>query len=837
MSDIDRPDAFYLGREYDLEKKIVLDQPVFYPAHDLTTHGVVVGMTGSGKTGLYVSLLEEAALRGIPCVVIDLKGDLSNLLLNFPEMRPEDFEPWVDADDARRKNLSVSDYAHALALTWKQGLADWGADAGRVARLRDSSDWRIYTPGSEAGLPVSVIQNFAAPAGAIDRETLNERVESTTTALLGLTKISGDPVQSREHILIANLLLNAWVNGRDLDLPRLISEITAPPLRKIGTFDIDMFYPEEDRLQLALALNNLLASPSFSTWITGEPLNLASMLHGPDGKPRQLIFYLAHLEDSQRMFFLTLLLAEMLTWTRTQSGTSSLRALLYFDEVFGYLPPYPANPPTKRPLMTLRKQARAFGVGILLATQNPMDLDYKALTNAGTWLVGKLQTDRDKARLLEGLQGVAAERGTLTDSGYLDTVISSLGNQVFLLHDVHTGKPLLFHTRWALSYLYGPMTREQVAQVMAPLKAAAARNGTSSAGASAPGQVAPRTCPGCKTPAPTAAHFCMHCGGELPAPEELAAMAPAAGENGVAAALPAGQVPAHVPPVLPPSLAQFFLPVSGDGAAGPVLFQPRLLGFAEVLFNDRKHKLEYHHVYRLLAPPADAIHPEPWPMAEEIPEALLSAHEHAEGLWAEVPETVNDPKKLRRLEQTLLHFLHRNASLTIYHNRFLGLLSQSQEDREAFLQRCREAAQAAARQELEGPVESPGEDGAAPAGRRSLGGETAGAGGEAGGKVAETGGGRARRAPGAAQGGHSRDALRAGVGAVPARRWRGRPGTGAGVRGARDPAGELALGGNAAGGGSAVIPVWARGREAGLPFRARPNPLDGGPRGRESGGG
>ena len=296
---------------------------------------------------------------------------------------------------------------------------------------------------------MSVLQNFTAPVSAIDRETLNDRVESTTTALLGLTNITGDPVQSREHILIANLLLNAWTNGRDLDLPRLISEITAPPLRTIGTFDIDMFYPEADRLQLALALNNLLASPSFATWITGEPLSLASMLYDSDGKPRQLIFYLAHLDDSQRMFFLTLLLEEMLTWTRSQTGSSGLRAILYFDEVFGYLPPHPANPPTKRPLMTLLKQARAFGVGILLATQNPVDLDYKALTNAGTWFVGKLQTDRDKARLLEGLQGVATERGTLTDSAYLDTVISSLGNQVFLLHDVHTGKPQLFHTRWA----------------------------------------------------------------------------------------------------------------------------------------------------------------------------------------------------------------------------------------------------------------------------------------------------------------------------------------------------------------------------------------------------
>src|SRR5262249_47811001 len=318
---------------------------------------------------------------------------------------------------------------------------------------------------------------------------LNQKIDATTTALLGLTGIAADPVQSREHILIAQLLLNAWSKGRSLDLPELIAQIQAPPLSKIGAFDVDTFYPEKDRLKLAGALNNILAAPGFSTWIYGEPLDLARMLY--DGqKPRQVIFYIAHLEDAQRMFFLTLLLEEVLSWTRKQPGTTSLRAIVYFDEVFGFLPPYPANPPTKMPLMTLLKQARAFGVGLLLATQNPVDLDYKALSNAGTWFVGKLQTERDKARLIEGLQGVAAERGSLSDRGYLENVISALSNRVFLLHDVHKGQPLLFQSRHALSYLRGPLTREHVATLMDPLKQKMAE-ASAAAPASGAGEVIP----------------------------------------------------------------------------------------------------------------------------------------------------------------------------------------------------------------------------------------------------------------------------------------------------------------------------------------------------------
>ncbi|HQR42148.1 MAG TPA: hypothetical protein PLX97_05675, partial [Gemmatales bacterium] len=292
-------------------------------------------MTGSGKTGLCVGLLEEAALDSIPCIIVDLKGDLTNLFLQFPQLKPEDFKPWLDPEVAKRKKLTLDEMAEQTAASWKKGLADSYQPPERIQRLHDAAEWRLYTPGSEVGRPVSILQSFSAPKGNIGREELNERVESTTTALLGLTSISGDPLQSKEHILVANLLLNAWTKGQDMDLAKVISQIQDPPISRIGAFEVDTFYPPAERLKLAVSLNNILASPSFSTWIMGEGLDFNKILRSPEGKPRQSIFYLAHLEESQRMFFLTLLLSEFLSWTRSQSGTNSLRALLYVDEVFG----------------------------------------------------------------------------------------------------------------------------------------------------------------------------------------------------------------------------------------------------------------------------------------------------------------------------------------------------------------------------------------------------------------------------------------------------------------------------------------------------------------------
>ncbi|MCA9086899.1 MAG: ATP-binding protein, partial [Planctomycetaceae bacterium] len=209
-----------------------------------------------------------------------------------------------------------------------------------------------------------------------------------------------------------------------------------PPFDRIGVIGLENFYPQADRFQLAMLLNNLLASPGFSSWMEGESLDIQKMLYSPDGKPRFTILSIAHLSEAERMFFVTIFLNEVVSWMRAQSGTSSLRAILYMDEVFGYFPPT-ANPPSKTPMLTLLKQARAFGLGVVLATQNPVDLDYKGLSNAGTWFIGRLQTERDKARVLDGLEGASAAAGHAFDRRQMEVILSGLGSRVFLLNNVH----------------------------------------------------------------------------------------------------------------------------------------------------------------------------------------------------------------------------------------------------------------------------------------------------------------------------------------------------------------------------------------------------------------
>lgn len=459
--------AFYLGRPYDLATKRPQPGLVLYDSKDLVTHAVCVGMTGSGKTGLCISLIEEAALDGVPTIAIDPKGDLTNLMLTFPQLRPEDFRPWVNEEDAAKKGLTPDAYAAQQAETWRNGLASWGEDGERIKRLRDAADFAVYTPGSNAGIPVSILASFAAPPQAFrdDAELFRERVMTTATSLLALVGIEADPVQSREHVLLSTLLTNAWTDGKDLDIAALVGQVQKPPVGRIGVMDLESFYPEKERQKLALALNNLLAAPGFSTWLEGVPMDIATMLRTPEGKPRVAIVSIAHLSDDERMFFVSLLLNQILGWMRAQSGTTSLRALLYMDEIFGFFPPV-ATPPSKRPLLTLLKQARAFGLGVVLATQNPVDLDYKGLANAGTWLLGRLQTERDKARVLEGLEGVAATANASFNKGQMDTMLAGLGNRIFLMNNVHEDAPRLLETRWAMSYLRGPLTREQIKTLM-----------------------------------------------------------------------------------------------------------------------------------------------------------------------------------------------------------------------------------------------------------------------------------------------------------------------------------------------------------------------------------
>ncbi|HEY5884001.1 MAG TPA: hypothetical protein VIT88_04905, partial [Pyrinomonadaceae bacterium] len=474
MENFEKLGAFYLGRPYDLKEKKHKDGLLLYDSKDLVTHAVCVGMTGSGKTGMCIGLIEEAALDGIPSIIIDPKGDLPNLLLTFPELRPEDFAPWVNEGDAQKKGLSSAAYAAQQAEFWKNGLAQWGQDGARIKRLREAADFRIYTPGSNAGIPVSILKSFAAPPSQIveDDELLTERVNTTATSLLGLLGIDADPIKSREHILLSNILSKEWTAGRDLDIAGLIQQIQSPSLTRIGVMDLDSFFPPKDRFELAMSLNNLLAAPAFAAYMEGEPLDIQNILYTPSGKPRVAIFSIAHLNDAQRMFFVSLLLNQMLGWMRTQSGTTSLRAILYMDEIFGYFPPV-ANPPSKLPLLTLLKQGRAFGVGVVLATQNPVDLDYKGLANTGTWVIGRLQTERDKARILEGLEGVAGGTGLKFDRQEMEQILAGLETRIFVLNNVHEEGTEVFETRWAMSYLRGPLPRNQIKTLMAPVKSAA----------------------------------------------------------------------------------------------------------------------------------------------------------------------------------------------------------------------------------------------------------------------------------------------------------------------------------------------------------------------------
>ncbi len=698
--DIEKPACFYLGREYDLGKRAVQpDKFIMYDARDLTTHGVIVGMTGSGKTGLAISILEEAAIDHIPCIIIDPKGDLTNLLLQFPDLDPAAISHWINEQDAQQKGLSRQQYAEQLATRWRQGLEETFQKPERIRFVKESASWHIYTPGSEAGLALSILGTFTAPKGDLLPEALTEKAEATASALLGLTGIAGETMQSREHILISHLLLHSWEKKKDLDLAQLILAIQDPPIRTMGAYNLETFFPARDRQRFASTLNNVLAAPGFRTWTTGEPLDLSSMLY-KSGKPQQLIFYVAHLDDRQRMFFTTLLLEEILSWTRKQPGTTDLRALVYFDEVFGYLPPYPANPPSKRPLLTLLKQARAFGVGILLATQNPVDLDYKALSNAGTWFIGKLQTERDKMRLLDGLESVAAEQGSLADRSYLEAVISSLGNRVFLMHDIHRGAPVVFQTRWALSLLRGPLTREQVGELMKARKQ----------------QKAPRAIPLCRNchaalDGPDVTDRCPQCGERIwklgsagladqqfranlaraQAPMATLVPPPAPSSAGSAESLP---------PVLDHDVTQFYLQPAAN-ITGPLTYQPSVLGFAEVVFVlDKKKGKEHRQVVRLLAKPNEPGHPIDWSAARPIGEQT-EPQPRPNARWANVPASVDTGRKLKALERAFADYLYSTQKLSLWQNRSLELISEPGESAEAFRQRCHTAAAEEARQAID----------------------------------------------------------------------------------------------------------------------------------------
>jgi len=619
--DFEKLGVFYLGRPYDLAAKQAKPGWLLYDSKDLVTHAVCVGMTGSGKTGLCIGLLEEAAIDGIPALIIDPKGDLANLMLNFPQLRGEDFAPWINEDDARKKGLTPADYATQQADMWKNGLGDWGQSGDRVQKLRDAADVVVYTPGSNAGIPVSILKSFAAPSQEIldDPEMLRERISTTVTSLLGFIGVEADPVKSREHILLSTILGHTWKAGQDLDLAALIQQIQTPPIAKIGVLDLDSFYPSKERFALAMQLNNLLASPGFSAWLEGEALDVGQMLHSPGGKPRLAIFSIAHLNDAERMFFVTLLLSQTLGWVRAQSGTTSLRAILYMDEIFGYFPPV-ANPPSKQPLLTLLKQARAFGLGVVLATQNPVDLDYKGLANTGTWFIGRLQTERDKARVLEGLEGASASSGKKFDKQRMEQTLAGLGNRVFLLNNVHEDAPEIFQTRWTLSYLRGPLTRTQIKTLMDPVKR-----------------------------------------------EALSVKREISGTSRSALSTQHSALKAR--PMLPPDVPQHFIPVRGSQPSGSALiYQPMLLGTAQVRVSDSKAGVDVTQDVTVLTPISDGAVAVNWDQAMEAGLALadLESAPSDSAQFGAVPSAASKATSYETWSKDFSGWLFRNQKVDLF---------------------------------------------------------------------------------------------------------------------------------------------------------------------------
>jgi hypothetical protein len=659
---------FLLGGQIDPAQHARTDRNTTVPSGDFTTHGVIVGMTGSGKTGLGVVLIEEALQAGVPTLLIDPKGDLTNLCLTFPALAPTDFEPWVNGGDAQKAGQTVPEFAAAQAAAWTQGLAGWGIAPDRVAALRNDAEFTIYTPGSSGGVGLNIIGSLAAPAGVTDPEILGDEIEGFVSGLLGLVGVDADPLTSREHILLSNLVMNEWTSGRSLDLPTLVGMVQQPPLRKLGVFDLDQFFPPKDRTAFAMRLNGLLASPSFGAWMSGTSLDIDTMLRTEGGKPRCAIVTTAHLGDQERQFVTTLVLSKLVTWMRKQSGTTDLRALLYMDEVAGYLPPT-AMPPTKKPIMTLMKQARAFGVGVVLSTQNPVDVDYKALSNAGTWMIGRLQTDRDKSRLLDGMS--AASGGV--DVNAVGDTISGLAKREFVLRRAGKDQPEVFTTRWAMSYLRGPLTRDQIALLMADQKTAA------------------------PPPAPTSTPAPPSTAGVLPPPSGAPAAAP------VAPVLGSDQSPV-MPKVADDIAVRWVDPAAAwlrDVGADPAgtAWEPAIVCRVAMHFDDDKsefvHDQEFEAVLFPLSDQVDASRP----TAVDYDDRDLRTVGPVPCTYRLPDAPIQQKAFFARVERDLVDALVRSRTVEMLANMELKVFGRPGETPEAFAVRCHDAAGAKADEE------------------------------------------------------------------------------------------------------------------------------------------
>jgi hypothetical protein len=687
--------SFYLGRLFDSKAGKVTAKPVEYDPADLTTHAVVTGMTGSGKTGLCIGLLEEAALHGVPAIIIDPKGDLTNLLLHFPDLLPQDFQPWIDPEIVRRAGVTPEKVAGEAAEAWRDGLKEWGIDKERILALQNSVQFSIYTPGSDTGIPVSVLSSLAAPDldWETNREVLREKISSTVTALLGLVGLNDlDPIRSREHILLSNIFETHWSAGQDIDLTELILQTQTPPFANLGAFPVDTFFPAKDRMELAMVLNNILAAPAFQTWREGESLDVKSLLYTPDGKPRHSIFYLAHLSDGERMFFVTLLLSAVETWMRTQSGSSSLRALLYMDEIYGYLPPT-ANPPSKQPLLRMLKQARAFGLGLLLATQNPVDMDYKALSNTGTWFIGKLQTERDKNRLLDGLESAA---GGIPRAA-MDKLISSLGKRVFVMHNVHEKMPVLIQTRWTMNFLAGPMTRTQIPDLNALVDANSTRQ-SRYAPASAPRKES-KPQPSVEALQPVA----------VPSATAAAVASPPVSSPVIRQSASTTSGTSLTKPTIPTGIREYFLPqnyslpeafqhaqrpMPSEAMIQGVMYRPALLASAQVRLLDRKYGVDAEINRAALVDSVDSRGIVRWEEFAYSGPSLdkVETMPAASARFSTIDAPFNSTKLMTALQKDFTDWIFRNSEVTARANMKLKVFGGPDISQADFMRACADTA-------------------------------------------------------------------------------------------------------------------------------------------------
>lgn len=603
---------FYLGKD-TTDKALTL-----YKSKYLTTHAAIIGMTGSGKTGLGIGLIEEAAIDNIPSIVIDPKGDMGNLCLSFPELRPDDFLPWIDPIDASNKGQSLEDAAAATAESWRAGIQRDHQEPSRIERLHNV-DMTIYTPGSSAGVGIDILGSFDAPTAEVldDPDTFAALISSTVSSLLSLVGVQADALTSKESLLLSNIFQHFWLEQKGLSLEALIGQIATPPFSKIGVLDLDSFYPQSERMKLAMLFNNILSSVSFAAWIDGEPLDIQELLYDADGKAKVSIFSIAHLDDDQRMFFVTLLLNRFVDWMRRQRGSSTLKAVLYMDEIYGFFPPV-KNPPSKTPMMLLLKQARAFGVGVVLSTQNPGDIDYKGLSNIGTWFIGKLQTAQDIDKVIDALSA----KITTMDKDEIRTMISTLKGRTFFLKSAHEDKVRIFSTRWVLSYLKGPMSKNDIRALMTLKKNTADRQD-----------------------------------------EDIQKRADTS-------------VAVSQRPILASAIDEYFNDTSMYEAN---TFLPALAASAQVHFFDQRRGIDLSEEIRLKIRLDEQTSPIIWEDAvtietdfERLPRKSMS-----QASFASLPEAIATAKDLKEFERTLKSFLYHDQGMELYRCKALRLESST----------------------------------------------------------------------------------------------------------------------------------------------------------------